>query len=251
MDLVIKRDGLDLQARLEEPAVVGSTLAILMHGFTADMGYDETRIIPRLAAALLEHGVATLRFDFNGHGRSAGRFQDMTVLNEIADAKAVLDYALTLNYQRIILIGHSQGGVVASMLAGYYPEQIAQLILLAPAATLKSDAQKGVLQGSTYDPKHVPAELSLVNGLMVGGFYLRTAQTLPIYEIAQQYTGPVELIHGTADTVVDPQASERYHEIYQNSHLHRLAGADHSFMGAAGTEAIQVVLECVDHDRSN
>jgi len=120
---VIKRDGLNLQARLEEPIVAGSTLAILMHGFTTDMGYDETRIIPRLAAALLERGVATLRFDFNGHGRSAGRFQDMTVLNEIADAKEVLDDALTLNYQRIILIGHSQGGVVASMLAGYYPQR--------------------------------------------------------------------------------------------------------------------------------
>jgi len=242
---MIKRDGLNLQARLEEPATAGTTLAILMHGFTSDMGYDEARIIPRLAAALLAHNIATLRFDFNGHGRSEGRFQDMTVPNEIADAKAVLDDTLTRNYQRIILIGHSQGGVVASMLAGYYPELISQLILLAPAATLKSDAQKGVLQGSTYDPKHVPAELPVKKGLTVGGFYLRTAQSLPIYEIAQQYTGPVDLIHGTADVVVDPEASEHYHEVYQNSRLHRLTGADHSFMGAAGTEAIQVVLGCV------
>ena len=85
-------------------------------------------------------------------------------------------------------------------------------------------------------------------GLTVGGFYLRTAQSLLIYEIAHRYTGPVDLIHGTADVVVDPEASERYHAVYQDSRLHRLAGADHSFMGVAGTEAIQVVLASVHND---
>ncbi|MCG0833929.1 putative esterase (putative) [Lactiplantibacillus plantarum] len=212
MEFKIKRDGLALQARLETPAAPSSTLVILMHGFTADMGYDTTQFVPQLAQALVAHGLAVLRFDFNGHGRSEGRFQDMTVINEIADAKAVLDEALTLHYDHIVLAGHSQGGVVASMLAGYYPDVVDKLILMAPAATLKSDAQQGVLQGATYDPQHIPIYLNIRDGLKVGGFYLRTAQQLPIYEVAQQYAGSVTLIHGTADTVVSPQASEKYHE---------------------------------------
>ncbi|POD88483.1 hypothetical protein S101258_00756 [Lactiplantibacillus plantarum subsp. plantarum] len=249
MDFKIKRDGLALQARLEKPAVASQTLVILMHGFTADMDYDSSRIVPQLAQSLLAAGLAVLRFDFNGHGRSDGRFQDMTVPNEVADAKAVLDYVQTLNYQRLVVIGHSQGGVVASMLAGYYPDLIDHLILMAPAATLKTDAQKGVLQGTTYDPRHIPAVLPIRDGFKVGGFYLRTAQTLPIYEVAQQYTGPVDLIHGTKDAVVSPQASEKYHAVYQQSQLHRLPDADHGFTGAAREPAIRLAVAAAQSDQ--
>ncbi|MDV0430362.1 alpha/beta fold hydrolase [Lactiplantibacillus sp. DA1] len=242
MDFKIKRDGLALQARLETPITPSTTLVILMHGFTADMGYDTTQFVPQLAQALVTHGLAVLRFDFNGHSRSEGRFQDMTVVNEIADAKAVLDKALALHYSRIVLAGHSQGGVVASMLAGYYPDVIDQLVLMAPAATLKTDAQQGVLQGATYDPQHIPAYLNIRDDLKVGGFYLRTAQQLPIYEVAQQYAGPVTLIHGTADTVVSPRASEKYHEVYQHSQLHWVQDGDHRFSGDARSTAIRLAL---------
>lgn len=40
-----------------------------------------------IASDLLSDGIGVVRFDFNGHGKSEGRFQDMTVLNEIEDAK--------------------------------------------------------------------------------------------------------------------------------------------------------------------
>ena len=56
-------------------------------------------------------------------GTATEKLEDMTVLNEIADAKVILDYAKSLEHVRnIFLFGHSQGGVVASMIAGYYPE---------------------------------------------------------------------------------------------------------------------------------
>ena len=49
----------------------------------------------------------------------------MTVLNEIEDANAILNYVKTDPHVRnIYLVGHSQGGVVASMLAGLYPDLI-------------------------------------------------------------------------------------------------------------------------------
>ncbi|HJF86379.1 MAG TPA: alpha/beta fold hydrolase [Companilactobacillus farciminis] len=230
MKVEIKRDGLTLRGDFVKPQTDKFNLVILMHGFTSNRGMEPSQLLYQLAQRFVAEGLATLRFDFNGHGESDGRFQDMTVLNEIADGKAILDYARSLDgVENIYLLGHSQGGVVASMLAGYYPEKIAKLALLAPAATLKDDALKGDTQGYTYDPKNIPDTLPIKKGLILGGFYLRTAQTLPIYEVASQYHGPVCLVHGLKDTVVNNIASKRYDDCYTNDKLHLLADADHGF----------------------
>jgi len=166
MDVEIKRDGLTLRGTLTKPATAKFNLAILMHGFTADRGLEPNQLLYQLAHNFAEKGLATLRFDFNGLGQSDGKFEDMTVLNEIADGKAILDYARQIEgVEDIYLLGHSQGGVVASMLAGYYHEKIDKLVLMAPAATLKDDALKGSTQGYTYDPQNIPDELPIKKGL--------------------------------------------------------------------------------------
>lgn len=245
MKVEIKRDGLTLRGEFHKPNVEKFNLVILMHGFTSNRGVDPDQLLYQLAERFENNGLATLRFDFNGHGESDGRFQDMTVLNEIEDGKAILDYARNLSgVEKIYLLGHSQGGVVASMLAGYYPDKIAKLALLAPAATLKDDALKGDTQGYTYDPKNIPDELPIKKGLILGGFYLRTAQTLPIYEVAKEYRGPVCLIHGLKDTVVNNIASKRYDDVYSNDQLHLLEDADHGFgIGNSRQEALDIATQ--------
>ena len=116
-DLIIQGDHGKLAAVLQTPDGANKyPLVIVCHGFTSN---KDTKLMQTLANDLEKEGIATLRFDFNGHGKSEGRFQDMTVLNEIEDAKKVYDYAAKLpNVISISLAGHSQGGVVASMTAG-------------------------------------------------------------------------------------------------------------------------------------
>lgn len=145
MDLKIQRDGLNLHAVLEgTTSLQNDSIAILMHGFKGDMGYDERKIIPTVAHALNEAGLPTLRFDFDGCGKSDGQFVDMTVLSELLDGMKVIDFVRQkIQPQQLYLVGHSQGGVVASMLAAYYCDVIDKLVLLAPAATLKDDALRG------------------------------------------------------------------------------------------------------------
>lgn len=41
--------------------------------------------------------------------------------------------------------------------------------------------------------------------MKLGGFYLRTAQVLPIYEVSARFSGPVSVIYGTNDQVVNPK----------------------------------------------
>lgn len=245
MDVEIKRDGLTLRGTFTKPTASKFNLVILMHGFTSNRGVEPDQLLYQLAEILAKRGLATLRFDFNGHGQSDGKFEDMTVLNEIGDGKAILDYARNISgVEKIYLLGHSQGGVVASMLAGYYHDKIDKLALLAPAATLKDDALKGDTQGYTYDPQNIPDTLPIKKGLTLGGFYLRTAQTLPIYEVAKRYQGPVCLIHGLKDTVVNNIASRRYDDVYDHDTLHLLADADHGFsINNSRQEALKIVTD--------
>ncbi|GAA3626194.1 alpha/beta fold hydrolase [Lactobacillus hamsteri] len=240
--ITIQRDGLNLVGDREEPFGEIYDMAILMHGFTANRNTD---LLKQIADNLRDENVASVRFDFNGHGESDGKFEDMTVVNEIEDAKAILDYVRTDPHVRnIFLIGHSQGGVVASMLAGLYPDVIKKVVLMAPAAQLKDDALKGNTQGAIYNPDHIPAAVPF-GDKKLGGFYLRTAQVLPIYEVSQRYNGPVSIIVGSNDEVVDPKYSKKYDDVYSNSELHIIEGSDHSFTGEFKEQAAQLASDFV------
>lgn len=242
MEIFIQRDGLKLHGLLEgTDQVQNSSVVILMHGFKGDLGYDNSKILYALSHYLNDHGMPTLRFDFDGSGKSTGRFEDMTVFSELLDGMKIIDYARTeMKAQHIYLVGHSQGGVIASMLAGYYRDVIEKLALLAPAATLKDDALKGECQGSTYDPNHIPDVVD-VHGFAVGGDYFRTAQLMPIYETAQHFAKPTLLIHGTDDQIVSPEASRKYNVILPQSELHLIPGEGHMFNGAQRPAILELV----------
>lgn len=81
MDVTILRDGFKLAAKYEK---VADPIVILSHGFTADMGYKEDSNYTVLTKLLNKNGFSTIRYDFNGHGKSDGTQENMTVLNEIS-----------------------------------------------------------------------------------------------------------------------------------------------------------------------
>lgn len=210
-------------------------LVIICHGFTANCnGGMETS----LADAVVKNGMAALRFDFNGHGKSEGRFEDMTVLNEIEDLKCVIDWARKQPWvESIALTGHSQGGVVVSMTAGELGDSIIKAeVLMAPAAVLRDDALRGNVMGASYDPWTYEGdyvELPIMRdgeNLKLGRAYWESARILPIYETARRYEGPTLIFHGTHDRVVPYTYGERFHQEIKGSELHLIEGDDHGFM---------------------
>ena len=203
-------------------------VAIICHGFGSN---KERPLLRAIADSLQAKGIASIRFDFNGCGKSDGRYEDMTVPNEIVDAEKVVAYAMQQPWvSDISIVGHSQGGVVASMVAGQLKGSIRSVALCAPAAVLRDDALRGQVQGATYDAGNIPETVTVPGrNLHVGRNYFVTAQTLPIYETALQYEGPVILVHGTADRIVPYTYSERYNSGYKNARLCLLPGVDHSF----------------------
>jgi len=107
-------------------------------------------------SAQLRHLRATRRavaLDLRGHGRSAPpRDGDYRIGSLAADLGATLDH---LGLQRVVLVGHSLGGVVCVAFAGLHPERVAGLFLLDPAGDgrkLPADVVKGMMAGTQADP---------------------------------------------------------------------------------------------------
>ena len=202
-------------------------LVVFCHGLNADKNFMLLRMMEEGARS---EGFATLAFDFNGHGESEGRFSEMTIPNEIEDLEQVLAYAQDLRFVRnIALVGHSQGAVVAAMVAGKHPEDIKAVVTLAPASSVRDDIARGNLFGIEFNPLDPPDSLVLHNGIALGRRYLKTALYLPIFETSAKYNGSACIIHGNGDRLVPFTCGERFHELWENSEYYELEYYDHNF----------------------
>ena len=244
--VIIQGDHGKLVADLQTPGVMPRKcpIVILCHGFTGNRngGLEES-----IARGLEVLGIASIRFDFNGHGESEGDFQQMTVPNEIEDARHVYDWVRRDGrFGKIGIEGHSQGGVVTAMLAGLLGEKALQggVVLLAPEGVIRDDAirgQTGGQQGSLADPQD-PPEYVEVWGHRLGRDYIKTAFWLPIYETAAGYKGPACIIHGTSDRTVPYTYGLRFHQQWKKSEWHLLDHYDHGF-SPHPEEAVKLAIE--------
>ena len=204
-------------------------MVILMHGIFSS---KDIVPVPALAKALAKEGIASICFDFGGHWKSEGKMELMTVGKEIEDALAMWEYAKSLPYvSEIGLLGHSQGGVVASMIAGILAsrgESPAALVLVAPGSVIQDACKGGKFFGAEFDPADPPEYVKCFGIMKLGREYLLSTQELDIYGTAKAYTGPVRLIHGSKDTIVPLSCSERFVETYtQNAELIVVEGENH------------------------
>ena len=204
-------------------------MVILMHGIFSSKNIVP---VPALAKALAKEGIASICFDFGGHWKSEGRMENMTVGKEIEDALAMWEYAKSLPYvSKIGLLGHSQGGVVASMTAGILAsrgESPDALVLIAPGSVIQDACKGGRFFGAEFNPADPPEYVKCFGIMKLGREYILTTQELDIYGTAKAYTGPVRLIHCSKDTIVPMYCSEKFIETYtQDAELITVEGENH------------------------
>ena len=231
--VIIQGDHGKLVADVQMPDVMPKNCPIVMlcHGFTANRNNG---LLCGIADELEKRGIASIRFDFNGHGESEGDFQQMTVPNEIEDAMHVYNWVKAdSRFGKIGIAGHSQGGVVTSMLAGKLGKKAFRggVVLLAPAGVIRDDAIRGAFAGTSFDGADPldPPEYVEVWGHHLGREYITSAFWLPIYETAASYKGPACIIHGTADRLVPYTYGLRFHQLWNKSEWHLLDRYDHGF----------------------
>lgn len=87
----------------------------------------------------------------------------------------------------ISLLGHSQGGVIASMTAGGKGINAESLILLAPGAVIKEACQGGHFFGNSFDPKDPPEYIKCFHHFKLGRNYMLQTQDLDIYSDSEMH----------------------------------------------------------------
>ncbi|MDJ0614901.1 MAG: alpha/beta fold hydrolase, partial [Rhizobiaceae bacterium] len=122
--------GAKLSARLDLPQGPVRAYAIFAHCFTCSKDFHATR---RIAAELSNRGIAVLRFDFTGLGKSGGDFASTNFSSNREDLIVAANY-LRENFKApTLLIGHSLGGAAVLSVAGDIPEVKAVVTIGAPA----------------------------------------------------------------------------------------------------------------------
>lgn len=106
---------------------------VFLGGFKSDMTGSKALALEAWART---RGRAFLRFDYLGHGRSSGAFEEGTIGRWAEDAIAALD-ALTEGPQ--ILVGSSMGGWIMLLAALARPQRVAALVGIAPAPDFTED----------------------------------------------------------------------------------------------------------------
>ena len=243
-ELEFLRDGKKIYGRIYLPEGNGPfPVAIMGHGFGANLSMMEG-----YAKSFAENGIAAYVFDFIGGGhdiKSDGKMTEMSVLTEAADMNTVLDGILALDIidkNNIFAMGGSQGGFVATYIAGTRPEDIKGLIALYPAYVLQDDARKRTGNGTEF------FDTFSVMGNTISRLYDEDALSFDIYDIMKNFKGNALLIHGTADQIVPYSYSERAVDTLPSARLITIEGAGHGFGGKDDEYATRCAIDFVKEE---
>jgi alpha/beta superfamily hydrolase len=139
-----------IECAIDAPPAGERGLAVLCHPHPVHGGTMDNKVVQTLARAFVTLGWRSVRFNFRGVGRSAGRWDEGR--GEIDDALAVI-HALRRPAEALVLGGFSFGAYVASRAAERLPEgqRAHRLVLVGPAT-------------ANFSVAPVPADTLVIHG---------------------------------------------------------------------------------------
>lgn len=221
---------------------------ILGHGLT---GNRNERMLVEISRKLADSGIASIRFDYNGHGESEGATENVTVAGERMDLRTVLDYAGNSEYvdaSHIFVGGHSVGGLIPIYLYEQVPEQIEGLVLISPALSLYHELVENLTEERL---------VSMMNGNAVDFGNFRVGRTLidecsmlNPFETAASIQPDALLLHGKCDRNTPAFNSVLLKKLWgAHAALRLIEGADHCYMSSKATgEAAEQVTRWIQNE---
>ncbi len=234
-------DGLELFCRSWRPSETKPKAAILIiHGLAEHSGRYH-----HVGKFMASHGLAVEGFDLRGHGQSAGS-GGRTYVNRFDDYLSDAHLFLTTLLQRydsrpVFLLGHSMGGLIASLLVVTRQPAVTGLILSAPALKISENISPLLIRLSNILGKllpHLPTikldssaisrDPEIVKKYETdplnyrGGIPARTGAeinraTQQIQRQMEEIRLPLLILHGTADRLTDLEGSKQLYERAQSS----------------------------------
>jgi uncharacterized protein len=125
--------------------------------------------LKKLSEQLALRNIATLRYDKRGAGgwrQEFGRPEDFRFKDYVDDAVALIDYLRgSGKFSAIVVVGHSEGGLVAILAARRVP--VDRLVLLATAARRQGDLLKAQLE-KQLSPEMLAPIAKAIDGITAG-----------------------------------------------------------------------------------
>lgn len=227
---------------LSEATMPTDRVVLLCHGF---MSNNASSTNLELTRRLLPEGIATCRFDFDGHGTtptlendsSTRPLQEMLMSRCLKQVEAILDWLKAQGYVKIGLLGSSFGGLVA--IHGAARRKIMALALKCPVSNYPPLWRERLGEAGMRFWKEN-------NLLTFAGLDGRARLEYAFYEDLLQYDtykeaatiqAPTLIVHGDADEDVPHAQSEWLFEVLKCEKVFEtIEGADHPFTKEADFE---------------
>jgi len=182
---------------------IETPIMILCHGFTGNKNGSSAG----LEKVLNAKNIATLRFDFRGHGESDGDFAKITVSEAVQEVHAAVEFVKKLWYSKIWLFGSSFGGMASLIAASEMDEEIEEW------------KKNSFLQYINNKGKEIRLNYS----------FFEDSASYDIYQAAQNISIPTLIMHGDIDTVVPIEQSKKTVSILSDAKLEVFPGVDHRY----------------------
>jgi pimeloyl-ACP methyl ester carboxylesterase len=135
--------GFNLGATITRPqGVTAPAPAVVLIAGSGPTDRDETvagiPVFGQVARDLVAAGFIVVRYDKRGVGQSGGRAESVTIADYAEDARQVLlwlEKQKGVNKERIAVVGHSEGALVAMLLAGRERGKVSAVVLIAGPST--------------------------------------------------------------------------------------------------------------------
>jgi pimeloyl-ACP methyl ester carboxylesterase len=138
--------------------------------------------LKKLSEQLLARNIATLRYDKRGAGGwkpEFGRPEDFRFKDYVDDSASLVNYLRSGGkFSRLVLVGHSEGGLVAILTARRVP--IDRLVLLVTAARRQGDLLKAQLEKKQLAPDVLEPITKAIDAIMAGQIVDPPPRGLPI-----------------------------------------------------------------------
>ena len=175
--------GFNLGGTLTRPKTTGLAPALILIGGSGPIDRDETvagiPVFGHLARDLVNAGFIVLRYDKRGVGQSGGRAESATIADYAEDVRAALNWLEDqegVDDDRIGLVGHSEGALVAMLVAGRERGKVGAIALLAgpstDGATVVLEQQKLMLSRMPIDEAQRQEKVALqqkINSAVISG----------------------------------------------------------------------------------